>query len=74
MHILLEAPPQVQLSKLINNFKTILSRYTIKEYSEHLSKYYWQAYFWTNSYLVLSTCRAPIEIIKQYIKEQSTPP
>ncbi|MEC0423920.1 IS200/IS605 family transposase, partial [Bacillus subtilis] len=27
VHLLFKAPPQVQLSKLINNFKTVSSRY-----------------------------------------------
>jgi len=73
IHILFETPPQVQLSKIINNFKTVSSRYVRKEFSAHLGKYYWKPYFWSNSYLVISTGGATIEIIKQYIKEQDVP-
>ena len=73
MHILFEAPPQVQLSKLINNLKTVTSRRLRKEFKEHVSKYYWKPYFWSNSYLILSTGGAPIEIIKKYIENQDKP-
>lgn len=73
LHILFEAPPQTQLSKLINNFKTVSSRLLRKQYSEHLSKYYWKPYFWSNSYLILSTGGATIDIIKHYIENQCTP-
>ena len=34
MHLLFEAPPQVQLSKLINSFKTVTSRIIRKEFEE----------------------------------------
>lgn len=73
IHILFEAPPQVQLSKLINNLKTVTARLIRKEYSEHLSKFYWKPYLWSRSYLILSTGGAPIEIIKKYIQNQKLP-
>lgn len=73
MHILFEAPPQVQISKVVNSLKTVTSRRLRKEFEEHISKYYWKPYFWSNSYLVLTTGGAPIEIIKKYIQSQDTP-
>jgi len=73
LHILFEAPPQVQLSKLINNFKTVSSRLIRKEYEDYLKTYYWKPYFWNNSYLILTTGGSTIEIIKKYIEGQSTP-
>ncbi|WP_456364289.1 IS200/IS605 family transposase [Priestia aryabhattai] len=68
IHLLFEAPPQVQLSKLINNFKTVSSRYICKEYAEEVAKYYWKPYFWSNSYMVFSTGGAPLEVIKNIAK------
>lgn len=73
VHILFDAPPQVQPSKLINNFKTVSSRYIRKEFAEYLSKFYWKPYFWSQSYLILSTGGATIEVIKKYIEEQNAP-
>lgn len=73
IHILFEAPPQVQISKLVNSLKTVTSRRVRKEFSEHVSKYYWKPYFWSASYLILTTGGAPLEIIKEYIKSQNKP-
>ncbi|SHF72643.1 putative transposase [Caldanaerobius fijiensis DSM 17918] len=58
IHILFEAPPQVQLSKLINNLKTVTSRLIRKEYAEYLSKFYWKPYLWNRklSYFVIRRC------------------
>jgi putative transposase len=70
IHLLFKAPPQVQLSKLINNFKTVSSRYIRKEFQNELSKYYWKPYFWSNSYMIFSTGGTPLEVIKKYIEEQ----
>ena len=38
IHILFEAPPQVQLSKLANNYKTVTSRLIRKNFSEQLKR------------------------------------
>lgn len=73
IHILFEAPPQVQLSKLINNFKTVSSRLLRKEFKSHIDKFYWKPYFWSSSYLVLTTGGATIDIMKKYIEKQATP-
>ena len=70
VHILFEAPPQVQLSKLINSYKTVTSRLLRKEFSEYLSKYYWKPYFWSNSYFIGSVSESTNEAVKKYIQEQ----
>ncbi|WP_043933497.1 IS200/IS605 family transposase [Bacillus sp. EB01] len=70
IHILFDAPPQVQLSKIINSFKTVTSRLIRKQFGEHLRHYYWKPYFWSRSYMVISTGGATIEIIQKYIEEQ----
>ncbi len=70
IHILFEAPPQINLANTINSFKTVTSRYIRKEFEEHLKNYYWKPYFWSRSYLILTTGGAPLEVIKKYIEEQ----
>lgn len=70
LHILFSAPPQVQLSKLINNFKTVSSRLIRKQFAEEISKYYWKPYYWNRSYLIISSGGASIEVIKKYIQSQ----
>jgi putative transposase len=73
VHILFEAPPQVQLSKLINNFKTVSSRLIRKEFAEYLSRFYWKPYFWSNSYFVVSVSDRTHEAVQKYIRTQDPP-
>ena len=70
VHILFDAPPQIQLSRIINSFKTVSSRYIRKEFSKDLAPYYWKPYFWNQSYMVLTTGGATIDVVKKYIENQ----
>lgn len=70
LHILFDAPPQVQLSSLVNSFKSVSSRYIRKEFAEELKPFYWKPYFWSKSYLIISTGGTTIDTIKQYIENQ----
>jgi putative transposase len=73
IHLLISAHPSMELSKFINNLKTVSSRLIRKEFKEHLSKFYWKPYFWTRAYFIATTGGAPLEIIKQYIQSQERP-
>ena len=70
VYILFSAPPQVQLSKLINNFKTVTSRLLRKEYAEYLSQYDWKPYFWSDSYFIGTVSEVTEQIVNKYIKDQ----
>ena len=70
VHILFEAPPQVQPSKLTNNYKTVTSRLLRKEFSEFLKPYYWKPYFWSNSYFICTVSDRTEEMIRHYIQNQ----
>jgi putative transposase len=70
IHILFAAYPNIDLSKFINNLKTVSSRLIRKKYQEHLSKFYWKPVLWTRAYCLLSSGGAPIDVIKQYIQNQ----
>jgi putative transposase len=73
IHIAFESSPQTQLSKLVNNFKTVSSRLIRKNFLNHVSKYFWKPFFWSPSYLILSIGGASISIIEEYIKNQEKP-
>lgn len=73
IHLLLNAHPALDLSKLINSMKTVSSRLIRKEFATHLKKYYWKPVFWTRAYCLLTCGGAPLEIIKQYIERQDKP-
>ncbi|HSH25420.1 MAG TPA: IS200/IS605 family transposase [Massilibacterium sp.] len=70
IHILFDAPPQINLANTINSYKTVTSRYIRKEFADHLKNYYWKPVFWSRSYMVLSTGGATIDVIKRYIEQQ----
>ncbi|GAB3808363.1 IS200/IS605 family transposase [Virgibacillus kimchii] len=70
IHILFDAPPQINLANTINSYKTVTSRYIRKEFADHLKNYYWKQVFWSRSYMVLSTGGATIDVIKRYIEQQ----
>lgn len=72
VHIRMSVPPQVALSKMINGMKTTSARLVRKHHAEYLKQFFWKPYFWSRSYLILSSGGAPIEVIKKYIEEQGT--
>lgn len=70
IHLLISAPPQICLANVINSLKTATSRLVRKQYADHLAGFYWKPYFWSRSYLILSSGGAPIEVIRRYIQDQ----
>lgn len=70
IHILLNCHPSLELSKMVNNFKTVSSRYTRKYYSDHLNTYLWKGGLWSRAYYISTVGGAPIETIKRYIENQ----
>lgn len=70
IHILFESQPQVQLSALVNNYKTVSSRLLRKEFAEELSIYYWKPVFWSQSYFIASVSDRSTAAVKEYIKNQ----
>ena len=71
IHIMFEAKPQIQLSKLINNFKTVTSRRIRKEFTDELKPFYWKPYFWSDSYFVCTVSDRSRDIVEKYIVNQS---
>lgn len=70
LHLLISAPPQICLATVINSLKSATSRNVHKRYSDHLAQFYWKPYFWSRSYLILSSGGAPVEVIRKYIQDQ----
>jgi putative transposase len=73
-HLLIEFKPDVQLSKLIANLKTVSSRLIRKEYPEVAKQFFYgKPYFWTGSYFVASCGGVTVEQLKNYVEKQQTP-
>lgn len=79
IHLLFSYYPQMQLSKFINNLKTVTSVRINQEFPEHLSQFFWnkepeaRGQLWSNSYAIESVGGANIEILEQYIQGQDSP-
>ena len=69
IHILFKAHPKSELSKFINAYKSASSRLLKKEFPQIKHKL-WKEYFWSQSFCLLTTGGAPIEVIRKYIESQ----
>lgn len=69
VHILFRAHPKSELSKYINAYKSASSRLIKKEYPNLRDSFLKEA-FWSQSFCLLSSGSAPIEVIKEYIETQ----
>jgi putative transposase len=74
VHLLVNYPPKVTISKLVNSLKGISSLLIRKKNYPNIKKKLWKGALWSPSYFAGSCGGAPIEIIRQYIKQQQTPP
>lgn len=72
VHLLVNYPSKVALSKLVNSLKGASSRIMRRKF-EGLRKRYWKGVLWSPSYFAASCGGAPLAVIKQYIEQQRTP-
>ena len=73
-HLIVEFKPDIELSKLIANLKTVSSRLIRKEYPELSKKYFYgKPCFWTGAYFVASCGGVTVEQLKAYVENQSSP-
>ncbi|WP_327710333.1 IS200/IS605 family transposase [Streptomyces sp. NBC_00464] len=73
VHLLVNFPPKVALSKLVNSLKGVSSRRLRQEHPE-LVRHYWRAQrLWSGSYFAGSVGGAPLSIVRQYIEQQNRP-
>jgi putative transposase len=73
VHLLVNVPPKVAISKLVNSLKGVSSRRLRHKYPE-LVRHYWRAQrLWSGSYFAGSVGGAPLPIVRQYIEQQNRP-
>jgi putative transposase len=73
VHLLVEYPPKLAVSNLVNRLKGVSSRLLRKERPD-IQKHYRQGVLWSPSYFAASCGAAPIGIVRQYIEPQHRPP
>ena len=73
VHLLVNYPPKVAVSTLVNSLKGVSSRMIRKKNYACIRKKLWGGALWSPSYFAASCGGAPIAIIRQYIEQQQTP-
>lgn len=73
VHLLVNYPPKVQLSKLINSLKGVSSRRLKLHHPELVKPAYMKNALWSPSYFAGSVGGAPIDVLKRYIEQQDRP-
>ena len=73
VHLLVNSPPKVSISKLVNSLKGVSSRMIRQKNYPSIREKLWGGALWSPSYFAGSCGGAPITMIRQYIEQQNTP-
>ena len=72
VQLLIEYPPKVAISALVNSLKGVSSR-LLRQRRPDLARRYWTGVLWSPSYFAASCGGAPLSIVRQYVEQQRTP-
>ena len=72
VHLLVNYPPKVAVSQLVNSLKGVSSR-LLRQRQPDIAQRYWRGVLWSPSYFAAACGGAPLSIIRQYIENQRTP-
>ena len=72
VHLLIEYPPKVAISTLVNSLKGVSSR-LLRQRRPDIARRYWKGVLWSPSYFAASCGGAPLSIVRQYVEQQRTP-
>ncbi|WP_249941372.1 IS200/IS605 family transposase [Escherichia coli] len=73
VHLLINYPPKLAISGLVNSLKGVSSRLLRRDRPDIAVQYYYKGVLWSPGYFAGSCGGAPISIIRQYIEQQQTP-
>jgi putative transposase len=73
VHLLVNYPPKVSISAMVNSLKGVSSRMIRRKNYPTIQKKLWGGALWSPSYFAGSCGGAPIAILRQYIEQQRTP-
>jgi putative transposase len=73
VHLLVNYPPKVSVSRLVNSLKGVSSRMVRLKGYESIQKHLWGNALWSPSYFAGACGGAPLVVIRQYIEQQKTP-
>ena len=72
VHLLIEYPPKVAISALVNSLKGVSSR-LLRQRRPDVARGYWKGVLWSPSYFAASCGGAPLSIVRHYVEQQRTP-
>ena len=73
VHLLINYPPKLTISKLVNILKGVSSRLLRKKQYPSIQQSLWGNHLWSPSYFAGSCGGAPFSVIRQYIEQQDSP-
>lgn len=74
VHLMVSCPPKISVSNFVGKLKGKSSYVLRKKYLPELKKKLWGGHLWSPSYCVVSCGGAPLDIVKEYVKNQRKPP
>lgn len=69
VHLLVEYPPKVAVSTLVNSLKGVSAR-RLRQERPDIAERYWRGGLWSASYFAASCGGAPVAVLRQYIEQQ----
>ena len=73
VHLLVNYPPTVSISRLVNSLKGVSSRMLRKKGFPSVKKALWGKNFWSPSYFASSCGGGSISVVRKYIENQKSP-
>ncbi|MFD7409466.1 IS200/IS605 family transposase [Streptomyces sp. NPDC059866] len=73
VHLLINYPPKVAVSKLVNSLKGVSARRIRQEFTGRINHAIMHGHLWSPSYFSASCGGAPLAIVRQYIEQQQRP-
>ncbi|WP_239373387.1 MULTISPECIES: IS200/IS605 family transposase [unclassified Frankia] len=73
VHLLVEYPPKIAVSTLVNSLKGVSARMLRAEFTGRVNRASMRGHFWSPSYFAASAGGAPISVLREYIEGQRRP-
>lgn len=74
VHLLVNYPPKVTVSKLVNSLKGVSARKLRNRFTGRVNRFSMNGHLWSPSYFAASCGGAPLSIVRHYIEQQQRPP
>jgi putative transposase len=72
VHLEIQYPPKISLSRLVNSLKGASSRVLRRRYPK-IADHYYRNVLWSPSYFAGSCGGASLDVLRKYIEQQQTP-